>query len=308
MDWKNMFNDEKVGSPYADMFGTGQAPAPAPKTNMADLFAKEMSAKAPAPTRAVATPVKQNFANLSSAMYSPEEKAIMALDPSANTHKVIEWSKDWDIRFTKLSDANTKVSNSMLDLTQDLAREHSKQSKMFEDIQAQIRIVDELFTPQQKQSGGFISKIFSANEPVRVITDKDINTTIDRVQRQLNTLQVRVDPFVDAQLYEVFGLVEQIRIELQSAVVSLEYIKSRIEEDLYNRRYIRLEALKKIVDLSHMGITRLHSQTMNRVTSLEDFKLQAVPMVLLKLQQFLINKDASQMQGAFDSLLNLRLE
>lgn len=36
--------------------------------------------------------------------------------------------------------------------------------------------------------------------------------------------------------------------------------------------------------------------------------MQAVPMVILKLQQYILNKDATALQGAFDNILNLRLE
>lgn len=247
--------------------------------------------------------VPQNFAIMANALYTPEEQAIIALDPKANPQAVLKWNRGWDNQFAQMSTLCNEQSNKMLDLTQDFAREHTKQNELFANIQDCIRKVDDLFSVKKTR---FLGMTFQGQP--KDITDKDLHATIDTVQKTLRNLKVKVDPFVENQLNRTVEGVFSLQRELGHAGLSLEVLKGEMEEDLYNRRLIRLESLKKIVELGSIGVDQLAKRVTHRVEVLEDFKMQAVPMVILKLQQYILNKDATALQGAFDNILNLRLE
>ena len=247
--------------------------------------------------------VPQNFAIMANALYTPEEKAIIALDPKANPQAVLKWNRGWDNQFAQMSTLCNEQSNKMLDLTQDFAREHTKQNELFANIQDCIRKVDDLFSVKKTH---FLGMTFQGQP--KEILDKDLHATIDTVQKTLRNLKVKVDPFVENQLNKTVEGVHALQRELGHAGLSLEVLKDGMEEDLYNRRLIRLESLKKIVELGSIGVDQLAKRVTHRVEVLEDFKMQAVPMVILKLQQYILNKDATALQGAFDNILNLRLE
>lgn len=247
--------------------------------------------------------VPQNFAIMANALYTPEEQAIIALDPKANPQAVLKWNRGWDNQFAQMSTLCNEQSNKMLDLTQDFAREHTKQNELFANIQDCIRKVDDLFSVKKTH---FLGMTFQGQP--KEILDKDLHATIDTVQKTLRNLKVKVDPFVENQLSKTVEGVLGLQRELGHAGLSLEVLKGEMEEDLYNRRLIRLESLKKIVELGSIGVDQLAKRVTHRVEVLEDFKMQAVPMVILKLQQYILNKDATALQGAFDNILNLRLE
>lgn len=247
--------------------------------------------------------VPQNFAIMANALYTPEEQAIIALDPKANPQAVLKWNRGWDNQFAQMSTLCNEQSNKMLDLTQDFAREHTKQNELFANIQDCIRKVDDLFSVKKTH---FLGMTFQGQP--KEILDKDLHATIDTVQKTLRNLKVKVDPFVENQLNKTVEGVHALQRELGHAGLSLEVLKDGMEEDLYNRRLIRLESLKKIVELGSIGVDQLAKRVTHRVEVLEDFKMQAVPMVILKLQQYILNKDATALQGAFDNILNLRLE
>ena len=247
--------------------------------------------------------VPQNFAIMANALYMPEEQAIIALDPKANPQAVLKWNRGWDNQFAQMSTLCNEQSNKMLDLTQDFAREHTKQNELFANIQDCIRKVDDLFSVKKTR---FLGMTFQGQP--KEILDKDLHSTIDTVQKTLRNLKVKVDPFVENQLNKTFEGVHALQRELGHAGLSLEVLKDGMEEDLYNRRVIRLESLKKIVELGSIGVDQLAKRVTHRVEVLEDFKMQAVPMVILKIQRYILNKDATALQGAFDNILNLRLE
>ena len=247
--------------------------------------------------------VPQNFAIMANALYTPEEQAIIALDPKANPQAVLKWNRGWDNQFAQMSTLCNEQSNKMLDLTQDFAREHTKQNELFANIQDCIRKVDDLFSVKKTR---FLGMTFQGQP--KEILDKDLHSTIDTVQKTLRNLKVKVDPFVENQLNKTFEGVHALQRELGHAGLSLEVLKDGMEEDLYNRRVIRLESLKKIVELGSIGVDQLAKRVTHRVEVLEDFKMQAVPMVILKIQRYILNKDATALQGAFDNILNLRLE
>ena len=247
--------------------------------------------------------VPQNFAIMANALYTPEEQAIIALDPKANPQAVLKWNRGWDNQFAQMSTLCNEQSNKMLDLTQDFAREHTKQNELFANIQDCIRKVDDLFSVKKTH---FLGMTFQGQP--KEILDKDLHATIDTVQKTLRNLKVKVDPFVENQLSKTVEGVLGLQRELGHAGLSLEVLKGEMEEDLYNRRLIRLKSLKKIVELGSIGVDQLAKRVTHRVEVLEDFKMQAVPMVILKLQQYILNKDATALQGAFDNILNLRLE
>ena len=247
--------------------------------------------------------VPQNFAIMANALYTPEEQAIIALDPKANPQAVIRWNRGWDNQFAQMSTLCNEQSNKMLDLTQDFAREHTKQNELFANIQDCIRKVDDLFSVKKTR---FLGMTFQGQP--KEILDKDLHSTIDTVQKTLRNLKVKVDPFVENQLNKTVEGVHALQRELGHAGLSLEVLKDGMEEDLYNRRVIRLESLKKIVELGSIGVDQLAKRVTHRVEVLEDFKMQAVPMVILKIQRYILNKDATALQGAFDNILNLRLE
>ncbi len=247
--------------------------------------------------------VPQNFAIMANALYTPEEQAIIALDPKANPQAVLKWNRGWDNQFAQMSTLCNEQSNKMLDLTQDFAREHTKQNELFANIQDCIRKVDDLFSVKKTR---FLGMTFQGQP--KEILDKDLHSTIDTVQKTLRNLKVKVDPFVENQLNKTVEGVHALQRELGHAGLSLEVLKDGMEEDLYNRRVIRLESLKKIVELGSIGVDQLAKRVTHRVEVLEDFKMQAVPMVILKIQRYILNKDATALQGAFDNILNLRLE
>ena len=247
--------------------------------------------------------VPQNFAIMANALYTPEEQAIIALDPKANPQAVLKWNRGWDNQFAQMSTLCNEQSNKMLDLTQDFAREHTKQNELFANIQDCIRKVDDLFSVKKTR---FLGMTFQGQP--KEILDKDVHSTIDTVQKTLRNLKVKVDPFVENQLNKTVEGVHALQRELGHAGLSLEVLKDGMEEDLYNRRVIRLESLKKIVELGSIGVDQLAKRVTHRVEVLEDFKMQAVPMVILKIQRYILNKDATALQGAFDNILNLRLE
>ena len=247
--------------------------------------------------------VPQNFAIMANALYTPEEQAIIALDPKANPQAVLKWNRGWDNQFAQMSTLCNEQSNKMLDLTQDFAREHTKQNELFANIQDCIRKVDDLFSVKKTR---FLGMTFQGQP--KEILDKDLHSTIDTVQKTLRNLKVKVDPFVENQLNKTFEGVHALQRELGHAGLSLEVLKDGMEEDPYNRRVIRLESLKKIVELGSIGVDQLAKRVTHRVEVLEDFKMQAVPMVILKIQRYILNKDATALQGAFDNILNLRLE
>lgn len=247
--------------------------------------------------------VPQNFAIMANALYTPEEQAIIALDPNANPQAVLKWNRGWDNQFAQMSTLCNEQSNKMLDLTQDFAREHTKQNELFANIQDCIRKVDDLFSVKKTR---FLGMTFQGQP--KEILDKDLHSTIDTVQKTLRNLKVKVDPFVENQLNKTVEGVHALQRELGHAGLSLEVLKDGMEEDLYNRRVIRLESLKKIVELGSIGVDQLAKRVTHRVEVLEDFKMQAVPMVILKIQRYILNKDATALQGAFDNILNLRLE
>ena len=216
---------------------------------------------------------------------------------------MLKWNRGWDNQFAQMSTLCNEQSNKMLDLTQDFAREHTKQNELFANIQDCIRKVDDLFSVKKTH---FLGMTFQGQP--KEILDKDLHATIDTVQKTLRNLKVKVDPFVENQLSKTVEGVLGLQRELGHAGLSLEVLKGEMEEDLYNRRLIRLESLKKIVELGSIGVDQLAKRVTHRVEVLEDFKMQAVPMVILKLQQYILNKDATALQGAFDNILNLRLE
>lgn len=337
MGWENMFEEfdkanKKAANPFANMFGDQPAvetpkETPAVKCAWDTLSEQSLGKKTkvqpkpelvvaktnwdaiseqpkvePKPAVAVAT----DWGNLNEVLMTPFERDIRSFAPDCNISLVSKWVKSWELMFEQMSTASETMSHEMLNLTQDLSRVHESQAHMFSTIQNGIREVDLAFNPEQPT--GLLAWMKSA-EP-KPLTNDEVNDVVNKVQAELAQLKVKIDPFITNGLVQLSKDVAYQFRELDAASVALEYkIKfDKCEQEFYDRQVIRLHNIRTILSLSDAGVTQLNKQIQSRTSQLGDFKLQAVPMVVIKLQQYIINKDASKLKGAFVDILEMKLE
>lgn len=309
MGWDNMFeefdkaNKKAPASSFANMFG--EQPVVEQKPQVSAWQALAADTKKPEPKKKEVF-AATNWADLTKVMMTPFEVDVRELAPLCNIGLVEKWVKTWEVMFEKMAVASETLSHEMLNLTQDLSRVHTSQTFMFETIQNGLREVDQAFNPPAP-TGMFAW--MKSSEP-ELLTNDEVNAVVNKVQDELKQLKVKIDPFIIIGLERLREDVTSQFNELEAATVALEYqLKfGKCNQEYYDRQIIRLHNIKTILSLSDAGVTQLNKQIQSRTTQLSDFKLQAVPMVVIKLQQYIINKDASSLKGAFVDILEMKLE
>lgn len=240
-------------------------------------------------------------------MHNPIEKLLLAINPRVDLQNADAWIKNYDVCFQQLADWTDEISHNMLDMSQDMARVHSDQDAVFNAIKNMMRTMDEAVNPPVQKTG-FLGKLLGAapKEPEKM----DIHGFIDALQEDMRSLKIELDPFLDNNIQALKDDIAAFNQQLECCKTALEYLKKHggLADDIYNRRYTRIQAIAQMSQLSELSMTQLNAQMESRTERLQDFKGQAVPMVVIKLQQFIISKDIASLKGAFAPILSMTLE
>lgn len=343
MDWDNIFNNKKkepeivpITQDWGDIFNQVKKPESIVDNkshSMADAFSDAFAAKepvktclyddafskAPAPETtkqdwgsvAFKDPVVEQKTEIINQtvfdMHTPIEKLLIEINPRVNLQNANSWIKNYDVCFQQLSDWTDEISHNMLDMSQDMARVHSDQDTVFNAIKNMMRTMDEAVNPPAQKTG-FLGKLLGTapKEPEKM----DIHGFIDALQEDMRSLKIELDPFLDNNIQALKDDITAFNQELECCKTALEYLKKHggLADDIYNRRYTRIQAIAQMSQLSELSMTQLNAQMESRTERLQDFKGQAVPMVVIKLQQFIISKDIASLKGAFAPILSMTLE
>ncbi len=226
------------------------------------------------------------------------EKAIREMFPKMDAGMVCVYIDKFQQSYNGLTEKNSTLHNTTLDLSQELATQNAEHSKLFNVVKTTAQGIKDKVSSKQV---GFIFKRTVAPEKMTV---EEVNQYVDDVQRSIGELKTSKNPFLFSSLHKCERIAKEIKDGLEYCKAAAKYMHETDPAPEWTSRFQRANEIETLVNISIVNLKRLGKEIDLNVTRMETFTSIAINVMLMQLQQFVLSQsDPTELLASIDELL-----